>query len=181
MQCRPTNVDNEVWIPYLSPMQLTSQEEYGLRCLLTVARDESGRPVGIPEIASSEGLSPEYAAKLMRALRQGGLVTSTRGAAGGYRLSRPAEEMTVWSAIEVLGGPLFSESFCDSHTGQHRDCVHSSSANGCSIRAMWNWVGGAVRGALESLTIAELIHPEAAVAARLQVIQLPSSKELHRS
>ena len=68
-------------------MQLSAKEEYGLRCLLQVARHEGAEPLRIPEIAAREGLSPEYTAKLMRALRQGGLVVSTRGAL--RRKSRP--------------------------------------------------------------------------------------------
>src|SRR5687767_8139437 len=99
-------------------MQLSAQEEYGLRCLLQVARHEAqAEPLCIPEIAAAEGLSPEYTAKLMRALRQAGLVTSTRGATGGYRLARPAPSVTLWEVLEVLGGPIFSESFCDTHPG----------------------------------------------------------------
>ena len=75
-------------------MHLLAQEEYGLRCLVQLARHRDSTPLTIPEIAAAEGLSPEYTAKLMRALRQGGLVMSTRGAAGGYRLARRAEEVT---------------------------------------------------------------------------------------
>ena len=55
-------------------MQLLAQEEYGLRCLIQVARHAGPDPLTIPEIAEREGLSPEYAAKLMRALRQAELV-----------------------------------------------------------------------------------------------------------
>ena len=51
-------------------MQLLAQEEYGLRCLIQVARQRGPDPLTIPEIAEREGISPEYAAKLMRALRQ---------------------------------------------------------------------------------------------------------------
>ncbi len=158
-------------------MQLTSQEEYGLRCLLAVARETRDVPVGIPDIAASEGLSPEYAAKLMRLLRQGKLVTSTRGQNGGYRLAKPARGISVWSVIQVLGGPLFHESFCDSHSGKHSDCVHASSPSGCSIRAMWSWVGGAIRGALEELSIADLLKTETQVTAQLAMVQLPTLRD----
>lgn len=158
-------------------MQLTSQEEYGLRCLLAVARETRDLPVGIPDIAAAEGLSPEYAAKLMRLLRRGELVTSTRGANGGYRLAKPAADISVWSVITVLGGPLFHESFCDAHSGKHRDCVHASSPSGCSIRSMWSWVGAAIRGALEELSLADLLQTEAQVASRLEMVQLPKFRE----
>ena len=88
-------------------MQLLATEEYGLRCLVQVAQHAGERPLTIPEIAGAEGLSSEYTAKIMRALREGGLVTSTRGAAGGYRLARPAREITPWDVIQALGGSLF--------------------------------------------------------------------------
>ena len=141
-------------------MQLSAQEEYGLRCLLQVARHqdkEGGEPLRIPEIAAAEGLSPEYAAKLMRTLRQGGLVVSTRGASGGYRLARPADEVSVWQVLSVLGGPLFSDSFCASHPGQLRDCIHSTD---CSVRALWHWVGSAIREALTGVTLADMYRGE---------------------
>ncbi|MFI5317714.1 MAG: RrF2 family transcriptional regulator [Myxococcota bacterium] len=136
-------------------MQLLAQEEYGLRCLLQVARHASPDPITIPEIAQSEGLSPEYAAKLLRALRQAELVVSTRGASGGYRLARPAREITAWAAVQALGGSLFPREFCESHPGQRHDCVHTA---GCSIRGLWGAVESAVRGVLEGVTIAELAH-----------------------
>lgn len=155
-------------------MHLSAQEEYGLRCLLQVAlRDGSDAPVGIPEIAAAEGLSPEYTAKLMRLLRQGSLVDSTRGPGGGYKLSRPAAQITVWQAIEVLGGPMFSDGFCDTHSGQLQDCAHSS---GCSVRSLWRWIGGAVKTALESVTLADLARPETAMDGRLDLVQFPSRR-----
>jgi Rrf2 family protein len=138
-------------------MQLLAQEEYGLRCLLQVARHAGPDPLTIPEIAASEGLSPEYAAKLLRALRQAELVVSTRGAGGGYRLSRPAREITAWQVVQALGGSLFPKEFCDSHPGQRHDCVHST---GCSIRGLWGAVEGAIRGVLEGVTIADLARLE---------------------
>jgi len=138
-------------------MQLSAQEEYGLRCLLQVARHEGAEPLRIPEIAAREGLSPEYTAKLMRALRQGGLVVSTRGATGGYRLARPAAEMSVWETLQVLGGPLFSDEFCSSHPGNLRDCVHSTD---CSVRALWRWVGSAVGEVLKGISLADMARPE---------------------
>jgi Rrf2 family protein len=134
-------------------MQLLAQEEYGLRCLLQVARHRGSSPLTIPEIAEREGLSPEYAAKLMRALRQTELVVSTRGAGGGYRMSRPANEITAWQVIQALGGSLFPAEFCESHPGQRHDCVHST---GCSLRGLWGSVESAIRAVLDNVTVAEL-------------------------
>ena len=138
-------------------MQLLAQEEYGLRCLVQVARHRGSDPLTIPEIAEREGISPEYAAKLMRALRQTELVVSTRGAGGGYRLARPAHEITGWQVIQALGGSLFPAEFCDSHPGQLRDCVHST---GCSLRELWSSVEGAIRAVLEGVTVADLARDD---------------------
>ena len=134
-------------------MQLSAQEEYGLRCLIQVARHRGEAPLTIPEIAEREGLSPDYTAKLLRALRQAELVVSTRGASGGYRLARPARDITVWAVLQSLGGTVFPEEFCDAHPGQRLECAHTS---GCSLKGLWSSLESAVRGVLEGVTVAEL-------------------------
>jgi Rrf2 family protein len=136
-------------------MRLSSQEEYGLRCLLRLARSEALEPVNIQEIADAEGMTPEYVAKLMRVLREGNLVRSTRGAGGGYRLVRPAGDVTIWEALQVLGGEFFSETFCESHPGQLRDCIHTTD---CSIRALWRGINSMLAKALSGVTLADLMR-----------------------
>ncbi len=145
-------------------MQLLASEEYGLRCLLRVAVSD-GRPVAISQIAEAEGLSPEYTAKLMRQLRLGELVTSVRGAEGGYRLARPAGEIDVWSALRVLGGEFFSEAFCDCHPGHRSQCVRSTD---CSLRALWRTVQGTLRETLERISLADLARDERAMVVWLE-------------
>ena len=145
-------------------MQLLASEEYGLRCLLRVAGAEPELPVSISAIAEAEGLSPEYTAKLMRELRLGMLVQSVRGADGGYRLARPAAEISVWSALQVLGGAFFSERFCDCHPGQRPHCVRSGN---CSLRALWRTVQDVLRETLERITLEDLRRDERAMNAWL--------------
>lgn len=140
-------------------MKLTSQEEYGLRCLLQVARNQVSGPVPIRAIAEAEGLSVEYTAKLLRVLRQGGLLDSVRGANGGYTLVGDPAEVTVWHAMQVLDTPLYSDEFCTGHSGQRAACVHSAAAGStsCSIRVLWQWVDSSLRRALERVTLADLM------------------------
>jgi Rrf2 family protein len=145
-------------------MQLLAQEEYGLRCLLDLSRHPSEAPRTIHEIAKAEGLSPDYAAKLLRELRRGGLVSSTRGASGGYRLTREAAEITVWDAIEVLGGALIPERFCECHPGLERTCVRRTN---CSIRALWQSVDNAVKDVLRQVTLEDLTRNEHDMASWL--------------
>jgi Rrf2 family protein len=134
-------------------MRLTSQEEYGLRCLLQVARAR-GAPTSIRSIAAGEGISTEYAAKLMGVLRKAGLVRSQRGAGGGYHLVRPPNEVSVWSVLTVLDNPLYDGDFCTGHSGQLAACVHQPS---CSVKVLWSWLGDAIEAALARLTLADLL------------------------
>jgi Rrf2 family protein len=159
-------------------MHLSSQEEYGLRCLMRLARHEGPQPLRIQEIADGEGMSPEYVAKLMRILRNGSLVSSTRGAAGGYRLKRPAADVTVWAAVEVLGGEFFPDSFCQTHPGSLRDCVHSTD---CSIRALWSGLNGLLRQALSGITLADLMRGDESTfgwLAHANLSELPAGTQL---
>ncbi len=84
-------------------------------------------------------------------------MVSTRGAAGGYRLARPANEIGVWEAIEALGGELFPEAFCDCHPGQRRECVHITN---CSVRALWRKVENTLQAALNAISLEDLRRDE---------------------
>jgi len=139
-------------------MHLQANEEYGLRCLLQVAAREGH--VSIAEIARAEGLSAEYTAKLMRQLRLGRLVESVRGAGGGYRLARPAREISVWSALRALGGEPFPTDFCAYHPGQARHCIRTGD---CALRALWQSVKQTLRSTLEGIHLEDLRRDERAM------------------
>ncbi len=151
-------------------MHILAIEEYGLRCLLQVAFHDPSRPMTAQEIARAEGLGPEYVARIMRALRAGGLVVSTRGAAGGYRLARPADQIGVWEAIETLGGEFFPEGFCDCHPGRRRECVH---ATDCSIRAVWRRVEDTLKATLNAISLEDLRRDETSMVTWLDTQVAP--------
>ncbi|MDR3719039.1 MAG: Rrf2 family transcriptional regulator [Bryobacteraceae bacterium] len=138
-------------------MKLSAQEEYGLRCLLYMARHGETRSHSIPEISRAEGLSVPNVAKLMRILRLGGLVASVRGQAGGYTLSRTSERISVAEVLSLLGGSFYSEQFCTRHSGLERACAH---AGDCSVRLLWRTVQQALDGILEKTTLRDLLKPE---------------------
>ena len=138
-------------------MKLTSQEEYGLRCLLRVGREGTGGSLTIPELARAEGISEPNVAKMMRILRRAGFVTSTRGQSGGYALSRPAEEIGLGQVLATLGGRLYEPAFCDGHSGLERLCTHMPD---CSIRSVWRMVQQAVDQLLGKLTLKDLLKTE---------------------
>ncbi len=138
-------------------MKLTSQEEYGLRCLLRVGRAGEGASLTIPELSRAEGISEPNAAKMMRILRRGGFVKSTRGQSGGYTLSRPADQILVGHVVAVLGGRLYEPAFCDVHSGLQLSCTHLPD---CSIRSVWSMVQQAVDQVLGRITLKDLLKSE---------------------
>ena len=139
-------------------MKVSSQEEYGLRCLLQVARrGEEDSPLPISEIAMSEGLSVEYVGKLLMKLRRGDLVSSVRGKAGGYVLALPPEEITLRMVIEVLSEPLYGDGHCEKFSGTEEVCVHLGN---CGIRPVWDEVNRFLSEALSQITVADLIESE---------------------
>src|SRR5467141_3572097 len=136
-------------------MRLTSQEEYGLRCLLRVARGQESMTT--PEIAVREGLTQAHVHKLMRLLRRGGLVKSVRGRNGGYQLARPAEQISVGSVLAALGGNLYTREFCGQHKGVELVCVRNRD---CAIRAVWIAIDQAVQNALGKTKLSDLLRSE---------------------
>ena len=138
-------------------MKLTAHEEYGLRCLIQVARRSAEESVTIPEISRAEGISSAHAAKLLRILRRGGFIKSVRGKVGGYSLARPARAIIVGDVLEALGGRLFETSFCQSHSGQRKVCTHSTD---CSLRLLWSTVQSALDQVLSKVTLQDLLRSE---------------------
>ena len=136
-------------------MKLTSQEEYGLRCLLRLARE--GESLTIPKIAQKEGISNFYVAKLMRILRRGGLVKSVRGQAGGYELARPAGKIVVGEALAILGGRLYDPGFCEEHSGSESSCANTVD---CSVRSLWRAVQQVIDQVLSKTTLKDLLSNE---------------------
>ena len=117
-------------------MKVSSQEEYGLRCLLQVARQSSeDTPLPISEIAVREGLSVEYVGKLLMKLRKGELVSSVRGKAGGYVLALAPEEINLRMVIDVLSEPLYDPTHCEKFSGTRRYTSASRSRKSCSASA----------------------------------------------
>jgi Rrf2 family protein len=139
-------------------VKVTAQEEYGLRCLVQLARAPDGCRT-IPEIAAAESLSGAYVAKLMRRLRQAGYVQSIRGQKGGYRLARPADQIRLGAALADLGGRIYEHDFCARHSGNGGVCVHDT---GCAIRSVWSTLEEAIQEALGRLTLLHLVNASVA-------------------
>jgi Rrf2 family protein len=146
-------------------MKLSSQEEYGLRCLLQLARAGEGASLTIADMAEREGISPPNVAKIMRLLRRAGLVRSTRGKSGGYTLARPPAQVRASDVLAGLGGRLFDTGFCDRHAGVESHCLHTRD---CSIRPVLRGLQQAIDQVLGELTLASLVGSEGDVVVTLR-------------
>lgn len=147
-------------------MKFSSQEEYGLRCLLLIAREGGEKGLTIPEISKAEGISEANVGKLLRIMRLGGFLSSARGQVGGYSLSRPSNEIIVGEVMNVLGGKLYNQEFCDDHKGIQNICTHSID---CSIRSLWQTLQNAVDGVVDKLTLKDLISSEEALISKIEI------------
>jgi len=139
-------------------MKFSTTEEYGIRCLIRIAKFyEIGKTLTIPEISKAEGISQHNTAKILRALRLGGFLESERGQTGGYSLTRKPEEIKIKEVLNTLGGRLFDSSFCESHSGMADICTHTID---CSVRSLWKVIQDAVDTVVKDITLKDLIGSE---------------------
>ncbi len=146
-------------------MKITAQEEYGLRCLLQLARVPRQQLMNVKDIAGKEGISKAYAEKLLRILSKAGLVHSVRGLKGGYTLNRPATAITLGEVVRAMGTMESTNHICQSFTGNEDTCVHFDD---CGIRSVWSGLTTYIQSFLDQTTLESLLQPEYIVAERLR-------------
>ena len=137
-------------------MKISALEEYGLRCLLQLAR-AGATPGGTTslsarQIAEREGLTVEYTTQILGELRRAALVTSIRGVHGGFRLARPARDITVGELFRSFDGPIAGD-LCEQYTGTRDVCAH---ATGCSVAPVWAELARRIYGFLDGVTVADI-------------------------
>jgi Rrf2 family protein len=138
-------------------VKFSTQEEYGLRCLMQIARHGEGASLSLTQLAQLEGIGLPNVGKIMRLLRRGGFVRSTRGQSGGYTLARVPEAIVVGEVLAVLGSRLFDAEFCERYAGSEDLCTHASD---CSIRPVLKQLQDAVDAVMGRLTLAQLMRGE---------------------
>lgn len=148
-------------------MKVSSQEEYGLRCLVQLARLPDGQSLTLTQMAEREGISVANAGKLLWILNKAGLVQSHRGTKGGYHLARPAGDIRLSEVIKVLDEDAV-QAHCKSYTGVMEVCVHTGD---CGIRPIIVGLHEIVQKALSEITLAKLVGNEANVDAMLHQIE----------
>jgi Rrf2 family transcriptional regulator, iron-sulfur cluster assembly transcription factor len=147
-------------------MKISAQEEYGLRCLVQVARQPGGASLSLRQIAEAEGISHAYAGKLLWILSHAGLVKATRGAKGGYTLARPSTEITLSEVIKVLDQDDI-DAHCSHYPGDLAACIHTGD---CTIKPVVEGLNNLVHTVLSNITLAQLMGGQTSGLERLTQI-----------
>ncbi len=141
-------------------MKISATEEYGLRCILQLAKLKPGQQLAASGIAEAEGISVQYASKMMHLFRKAGLVESIRGLHGGFRLTKSASSITLYEVFQALGSMKDTTSFCERFSGDRDTCVHIGD---CAVRPVWHVLFEHFDSVLRELCLVDLVSGEAAV------------------
>lgn len=132
-------------------MKLSTKGRYGIRAMYDLALHADGGPQPIKAIAEREGIPDAYLEQLMAVLKREGLVDSTRGAQGGYTLSRPAGEISVGEVLRALEGGL-----------NLVDCLSGDDACGracaCPSRIVYQKLRDGLNQLADSISIQDMIE-----------------------
>lgn len=118
--------------------------------VLTVLASEPDRVLSAAELAERAGLEPPTVSKVLKPLAQAGLLEAFRGAHGGYRLSRPPEEISLIAIVEAMEGPL-------AMTECSLEDTSCGIADQCGARANWRRINDIVADALRGVSLAQML------------------------
>jgi FeS assembly SUF system regulator len=140
-------------------MRLTHLADYAVVIMTAAARREAGARLSAAVLAEETGVPLPTAQKLMGKLATAGLLTSVRGAGGGFMLARPAGEISLADMVEAVEGPIAMTQCCG--TEEVSPCVLDSH---CKVKPHMSIVSNAVHGALAAVSLEQLCTPAQARA-----------------
>jgi len=127
--------------------------------MVELARHHGAGPISLTEMADHESLPRPYLEQLVVSLREAGLVQSTRGAHGGYQLTREPADIRMGEVLRALEGPI-APMVCASEDPAHAGICERMGF--CNVNHLWTTVRNAISTALNSITLADLSTPRAA-------------------
>jgi Rrf2 family protein len=131
-------------------VRVSAKTDYALRAALELAAAPDEKPVKGERIATSQAIPLRFLENILMQLRHAGLVESRRGADGGYRLARPAGEVTLADVIRAIDGPLAGVSGARPETLDFTGVAEP-------MRDVWIAVRASLRGVLEGVTLADVV------------------------
>jgi Rrf2 family protein len=144
-------------------VRITTLAEYGVICALHLARRFGEGPITGREIAEAEQLPGDYVEQILLRLRRAGIVGSTRGARGGYKLARTPSEISIRDVIEASEVTTF-DLHCVTHPVGEERC---SSSHTCSIRPVWVLLQKKIDDVLAGVRLSDLLAEESVVRSRV--------------
>lgn len=139
-------------------LRISKLTDYGTVILACLAANP-GQRLTATEVAERTRLGLPTVSKLLKSFHRAGLLTSTRGARGGYQLARPAAAISAAAIIDAIEGPV-AITEC---SGEHSHCEHEVS---CSTGNAWQRINGAIRRSLDEISLAQLSGQEAVAVWR---------------
>ena len=135
---------------------ISTRGRYAVRILLDLAEHADGTLIPMKEVAARQGISLKYIERIMPALRNSGLIESTHGIGGGYRLVKPPEEITLWEILTQAEGDLAPVACLE--TGAE-PCGRAPI---CKTLPVWKGYYALTKDYFSNLTLADLLkQPEA--------------------
>jgi Rrf2 family protein len=145
-------------------MKLSTKGRYGLRAMIDLALHGADEPVSIASIASRQQISESYLEQLIAKLRKAGLVTSVRGAGGGYVPSRSADEISVGDVLRALEGNLDPVE-CSGLTGEN-GCGGSDV---CVTKYVWKRINESINRTVDEIKLSDLVEESREVQEKSQI------------
>lgn len=130
-------------------IKLSRLTDYAVALLAQIAREDK-RLWAAPELAETTGLPLPTVSKVLKKLTKSGIITAQRGAAGGYRLSRPAVDISVVAIVEAMDGPI---AITDCASGADHACQVETV---CPMQGHWGIVNHTIRKALQDVSLAAM-------------------------
>lgn len=149
-------------------LRISKLTDYGTVVLARIANCDN-RVCSAADVAQATGIGVPTVSKLLKLLARAGLVTSTRGANGGYRLARPAHEISAANVIDALEGPV-SITECSASDS------HCDFESVCSVGGSWQRINVAIRRALDDISLIDLLNTKSTVS-QFEFAGLPVSIE----
>jgi Rrf2 family protein len=141
-------------------MNLTAKTEYACLALLELAQHfESGRPVQVRLIAERHGIPSPFLVQILQELKRARLVTSTRGAGGGYRLVQPPQDVTLAEVLDAVEASV-----------EPTSCAAASSPLAPALLDVCHELSEVRRNRLEGITLAQLVDRACAGAGPMWYI-----------
>ena len=131
-------------------MRVSAKVDYALRALLELAAAPPG-PVKGERLAAAQEIPPKFLENILTELRRAEIVASQRGVDGGYRLAKPASEISVADVVRALEGPIASVRGVRPDEIEYRGPARS-------LQPLWVELRAAMRGVLEGTTLADLVR-----------------------